>query len=185
MEAKLWRNPEARRKVIGQILDYAKEISRWSYEDLEREISRSLRAVTGAPKRLFNLIAEKHPDLSEADFVDAVSRSLKHGEFLLLIVGDGIREGVASITEFIKNAGTLHFTFGLVEMAIYKLNDKELLVQPRILAQTMIVNRTVITLEADGLIAKNELRRLSTAIPERPTGPRSALAICWAYFKFC
>ncbi len=33
VEAKLWRNPEARRKVIGQILDYAKELSRWNYED--------------------------------------------------------------------------------------------------------------------------------------------------------
>lgn len=30
LEAKLWRNPEARRKVVGQILDYAKELSTWS-----------------------------------------------------------------------------------------------------------------------------------------------------------
>ncbi len=154
LEAKLWRNPEARRKVIGQILDYAKEISRWTYEDLQREVSRSLRTSTGAPKRLFDIMAEEYPDLAEAEFVDAVSRSLKHGEFLLLIVGDGIREGVAAIAEFIENHGTLHFSFGLVEMVIYRLGDKELLVQPRILAQTMIVNRTVITLDADGLIAK-------------------------------
>jgi len=28
VEAKLWRNPEARRKVIGQILDYAKVLFR-------------------------------------------------------------------------------------------------------------------------------------------------------------
>lgn len=39
LEAKLWRNPEARRKVVGQILDYAKELSHWSYEDLQREVS--------------------------------------------------------------------------------------------------------------------------------------------------
>jgi hypothetical protein len=155
LEAKLWRNPEARRKVIGQILDYAKEISRWTYEGLQREITRSLRTSAGTPKRLYDLVAEQYPDLVEADFVDAVSRSLKHGEFLLLIVGDGIREGVAAITEFIENHGTLHFSFGLVEMAIYRLDNKDLLVQPRVLAQTMIVNRTVITLEADGLIAKN------------------------------
>lgn len=31
-ECKLWRNPEARRKVVGQILDYAKDISRWSLQ---------------------------------------------------------------------------------------------------------------------------------------------------------
>ena len=26
VECKLWRNPEARREVVGQILDYAKEL---------------------------------------------------------------------------------------------------------------------------------------------------------------
>lgn len=36
VEAKLWRNPEARRKVIAQVLDYAKELARWGYEDLQR-----------------------------------------------------------------------------------------------------------------------------------------------------
>ncbi len=42
-EFKLWRNPQARREVIGQILDYAKELAAWSYEDLQREVSRALR----------------------------------------------------------------------------------------------------------------------------------------------
>lgn len=31
VETKLWRNPEARRKVIAQILDYAKELAQWSF----------------------------------------------------------------------------------------------------------------------------------------------------------
>lgn len=30
VETKLWRNPEARREVIGQVLDYAKDLSRLS-----------------------------------------------------------------------------------------------------------------------------------------------------------
>ena len=42
IETKLWRNPEARRKVVAQILDYAKELSSWTYEDLQREINRRL-----------------------------------------------------------------------------------------------------------------------------------------------
>ena len=32
-ECKLWRNPQGRREVVGQILDYAKELSRWSLSD--------------------------------------------------------------------------------------------------------------------------------------------------------
>lgn len=36
VECKLWRNPEARRKVVGQVLDYAKELARWTSADIER-----------------------------------------------------------------------------------------------------------------------------------------------------
>ena len=42
-EFKLWRNPQARREVIGQILDYTKELASWSYEDLQREVSKALQ----------------------------------------------------------------------------------------------------------------------------------------------
>ena len=35
VETKLWRNPEARRKVVGQILDYAAALSRLSFEELD------------------------------------------------------------------------------------------------------------------------------------------------------
>ena len=42
-EFKLWRNPQARREVIGQILDYAKELASWRYADLQREVSRTRR----------------------------------------------------------------------------------------------------------------------------------------------
>ncbi|MEZ7275105.1 hypothetical protein NYF14_16890 [Sphingobium sp. 10 DY56-G10] len=39
VECKLWRNPQARREVVGQILDYACELSRFAYEDLQRQVS--------------------------------------------------------------------------------------------------------------------------------------------------
>ncbi|WP_210168567.1 hypothetical protein [Rhizobium sp. Leaf371] len=42
VECKLWRNPESRREVVGQIIDDAKELSRWKSSDLQREVSRRL-----------------------------------------------------------------------------------------------------------------------------------------------
>lgn len=154
LEAKLWRNPESRRKVVAQILDYAKELSRWSYEDLQRSVS----AATGRKgNSLMELVREQHADLDEAEFVDAVSRGLKQGRFLLLIVGDGIREGAASIAEFIQRVGTLEFTFGLVELALYGAEKGGIFVQPRVLARTEIIQRQVVVIQDGRMTLEDDL----------------------------
>lgn len=46
-EFKLWSNPEARRVVIAQILDYAKDLASWGYENLQREVSLRLGGRAG------------------------------------------------------------------------------------------------------------------------------------------
>lgn len=40
VECKLWRNPEARRQVIAQVIDYAKDMSTWTYERTISAIDR-------------------------------------------------------------------------------------------------------------------------------------------------
>ena len=84
-EFKLWWNPQARREVIGQILDYTKELAVWSYEDLQREMSKALGRKGNVP---YELVREQSLDVDEGEFVDNASRHLKRGEFLLLIIGD-------------------------------------------------------------------------------------------------
>jgi hypothetical protein len=154
VEAKLWRNPESRRKVIGQILDYAKELSRWNYETFDAAVRRARRAEEGEqPKGLVDLLGFAPESPEAARFFDALSQSLKRGDLLLLIVGDGIREGVGAITEFLEGHASLHFTFGLVEMAIYTMPDGGQLVQPRVLAQSTIVRRIVVDLRHESIEA--------------------------------
>jgi len=155
LEAKLWRNPEARRKVVAQILDYAKEFSRWDYEDLQRETSRKLGRKGNA---LFELVAEKYPDTNEAQFVDEVQQSLEQGRFLLLILGDGIREGAAAIADFIGSVGSLEFTFGLVELALYKDDTVGMVVQPRVIARTVEMERYIIRLPDEAYIEDEEIQ---------------------------
>ena len=145
VECKLWRNPEARREVVGQILDYAKELARWRYEDLQREVSRA-RGEPGV-NAVFNAVAAAHPEIREAEFVDQVSRNLSSGRFLLLVVGDGIREGTENIVQFVARHSGLHFTFGLVEVVSYGLPDGRLIVQPRLLARTVNLTRAVVRVE--------------------------------------
>jgi hypothetical protein len=146
VECKLWRNPEARREVIGQVLDYAKEFSRWSYEDLDAAVKQA----SGMP--LFSIIRSEFDGIDEAEFVDKVSRNLRLGRFLLLVVGDGIREGVENMATFLQQHAGIDFTFGLVELAVYRLPDKQgLLVQPRVLAQTYAIERAVVRSELGGI----------------------------------
>lgn len=154
VEAKLWRNPEARRKVVGQILDYAKELAQWRYERLDAAVKLARRRG-GAAGGLVEAVSASVPEADQARFVDGVSRSLRRGDLLLLIVGDGIREGVGAITEFLEKHGTLHFTFGLIEMAIYRAPGGGHFVQPRVLAQSSIVRRIVVSADA-GLSVADE-----------------------------
>jgi hypothetical protein len=64
VECKLWRNPEARRQVVGQILDYATQISRWTYQDLQRAVDEA----RGADRKSLYAIVAEHTDRD--DFVD-------------------------------------------------------------------------------------------------------------------
>lgn len=141
VETKLWRNPEARRVVVAQILDYAKQLTSWSFSDLARETAV---ATKQGSDYLLNCVRKANPNVDEADFIDGVTNSLKSGDFLLLIVGDGIRTGTESLVNFIEQYGNLRFGFGLIEVAAFKLPNNEVLLQPRILAKTEILERTVL-----------------------------------------
>ncbi|WP_245477737.1 hypothetical protein [Bradyrhizobium guangxiense] len=141
VECKLWRNPEARREVIGQILDYAKVLSRWSFSDLQREVGS--RTGTG-PDALLQLVRNVAPNVDEIQFTDAVTANLRRGRFLLLILGDGVREDVEAIASYLRIHAGLHFTFGLVEFPVYRLPNGEHLVAPRVVARTTSIVRNVV-----------------------------------------
>ena len=162
VECKLWRNPEGRREVVGQILDYAKELSRWSSSDLQREVSRRLKRE-GNP--LLDLVLAADPSVDEVAFNDALTRNLRRGRFLLLIVGDGIREGVEAIAEYLQEHAGLHFSLGLVEMPIYELPDGSRLVAPRVLARTANMTRNVVAVP-DGHVVE----QIKEAAPSAPGG---------------
>jgi hypothetical protein len=143
VECKLWKNPESRREVVGQILDYAKELSRWSSADLQREAGRRLKC-DGAT--MLARVQAVDPTLDEMAFNDALTASLRRGRFLLVILGDGIREGVEAIAEYLQAHAGLHFSLGLVEMPVFGLPDGSRLVSPRVLARTTVIRREVVAI---------------------------------------
>ncbi len=143
VECKLWRNPQSRREVVAQVLDYARAISRWSYSDLQRQVAMARRRTGNVP---YELVQGAGAEVLEHDFVDATASALRAGRFLLLIAGDGIREDVGALSELINNNSALGFSFGLVEVALYGLPDGALAIQPRAVAKTRIIERNVVVL---------------------------------------
>ena len=155
IETKLWRNPEARRKVVAQILDYAKELSSWTYEDLQREINRRLGKKGNT---LYEIVQSTNSELAppEADFVDTVNRNLERGKFLLLIVGDGIREGAIGITEFLSNVGHLNFAFAMIELSIYKAKDLGTLIIPKTIVKTTEISKMTVEIPQGFILSKSD-----------------------------
>lgn len=151
VETKLWRNPEARREVVGQIIDYAKELSKWTFTDLNNAVISSSRSYNNSSDGLLDIL-KKHGHLTEQDdhfIIDNISRNLKRGRFLLLIVGDGIRESVEDMIEYLSLSPQVHFTLALVELQVFKLNDAKssLIVIPQVVTRTEEITRAIIRIE--------------------------------------
>jgi hypothetical protein len=150
VETKLWRNPEARRSVIAQVIDYAKDIAEWSYDLLIEAIRKSnLYKNNGDP--LIDLFSETEgDDFNQIVFIDRVTRNLQKGRFLLLIVGDGIQEGVEKMANFLQQTPYLGYSLALVELAVYRESPerKEMLyIQPKILVRTKEITRAIVELK--------------------------------------
>ena len=145
VEAKLWRNPQARREVVGQIIDYATALSDWSYEDLDAVCRQA------AGQGLWEAVADAHEGLAAQDqayFVDAVARNLRYGRFLLLVVGDGIREEVERMASYVQQAPRLQFHLALVELGIYDTPDGQLrTIVPSVVARTEEITRAVVRVD--------------------------------------
>lgn len=166
VECKLWRNPQARREVVAQVLHYAQAISRWSYSDLQRQVSMATGLTGNTP---YELVKASQLDLVEHEFVDATAAALRSGKFLLLIAGDGIREDVGGMAELINNNAAMGFSFGLIEVALYGFDDGALAIQPRVVAKTRIIEKTVVVLRdtAGASVAVD----LEIAPPDTPATP--------------
>ena len=143
VEAKLWRNPEARRKVVGQILDYAKDLSGFSYSDLEKAVRTARREPQAS---LFALAAPHADPQDEAAFIDAVSRNLKRGRMLLIIAGDGIQEGAEQLAAFVQSRAGLGFSLAMVELTLWRQGE-DLIVIPQTPTRTVQIERTVLRLD--------------------------------------
>lgn len=143
VEVKLWRNPQARREVVAQALDYVAALTGMGFETFE-QVCRKGKGMAAAT--LHALVAEQGDALDEASFIDAVSRNLARGRVLVMVLGDGIRSEVQSLAGLLQSHAGAHFTFALIELALWQdHSDGAILAVPSTLARTEMIHRGVVT----------------------------------------
>lgn len=153
VEVKLWKNQEARRKVVAQILEYAKDFAALSYDDLNAEFIKKNPGSSGKDNPIYEAVASYAPDApNETIFVDRISRNLREGRFLLLIVGDGIREELVNLAKYLLHH-SLRYAFGLVQVKLFDLPDGNVVALPLVMAKTQTVERhvTVVSTQGDNI----------------------------------
>lgn len=143
VETKLWRNPEARREVVAQAISYAAAMSGWDAERFAEAVARARGESGGAVASLTRAV-QRAESFDERGFWDRLTANLRRGRVLLLIAGDGIREGVHELTDALQAAPHLSFALALVELPVYDLGDGQRLMVPRVPLRTTEIARRVI-----------------------------------------
>ncbi len=149
VETKLWKNPDKHRTVVAQVIDYAKELATWDYDQLCTAVLASSRNRSEGVASLDEKMAAalSSAGVERHEFQENVATCLSEGRFLLLIVGDRISPNIALLTKAIRSAPGLGFTLGLAEMQLYKMNagnDWPLIVVPEIVGRTVEKTRGVV-----------------------------------------
>ena len=180
VETKLWRNPQAKREVVAQAIDYGSSISKWSYSRLNDVVRRHTKRFENAELNLIDWVEHQCGPVEGGRefFEETVARNLRLGRFLIVIVGDRIRQSVVDLINYVNKYPHLATDIVLVELSCYRWKpeaDWPLLVVPAIVARTEIVERSVIqvTVKQDGAY-QVEVRQEGA---EKKTGERKRVTL--------
>ncbi|RMF41877.1 MAG: hypothetical protein D6753_08870 [Planctomycetota bacterium] len=151
VETKLWRNPQARREVLSQTLDYIKDLVQKDFDWFAGQWAQYRNATGHEHEDLVVALNELSDDeIDEPFIVDRVNRALSRGDVIALIVGDGIETRLLELVMHLcKDSSHLRYSLALVEMACYKLNEhnEEILVVPRIVQDVEPVQRAYVRVD--------------------------------------
>lgn len=123
IECKLATNPESKRKVIGQILEYAAYLWKMSYD----KVNDRIQSLKG--KNLSDLVAEAVAGgWDEENFRNSIKQSLESGSFILVIVVDEINENLKRTIRYINECSKSAFSLHALEMQRFQADVVEILV---------------------------------------------------------
>jgi hypothetical protein len=131
-EDKLVRNPEARREVLGQVVDYALKLRNLCAKDI----------VEALP------LGETRDWLAGEE---NVKRALQDGDFLLVICGDRVHRKVVDYLGFLKEQldPLTSVEIALMSLAIYSNGSQHILV-PHVVSALRVEERKTIRVVVEG-----------------------------------
>ena len=126
-ETKLRRNREARREVVGQIIEYASYASQWTADDVYKtaneyfaKSSKTRQSHRG--KTLDEVMKEMvGVEFSDDDFRAEVGRNLKDGSIRLIIAVDELLEPLRAIVTFLNS----HSDFDVLVLQVTDFQESE------------------------------------------------------------
>jgi hypothetical protein len=153
VETKLWRNPEAKREVVAQLIDYATALSQLDYTALNELVADYLQRYEGITSTLQDWV-ETRVEPVDVGFQRRVSRNLKLGRFLLLIVTDHERPAVVDMIKRVSIAATLAMDVAVVELRPFRrgnVGDGSVLLVPYVAGRTEITERSIVEVTVSGV----------------------------------
>lgn len=176
VETKLWRNPEAHRTVVAQILEYARTLSTWSYQKLDDSVKAYMKKRIGIEISLYEAVnkAVRNLSVNEIELQAKIQDCLTNGQFALVIVGDKVYPQATQLAETIQSAPNLQFTLGFVELSCYKLEKDTtwpLIIVPNFITKTKEHIRAVVKVIYEEKIPTVQV----TTPPDEPTTSRTSL----------
>lgn len=115
VEVKLRKNGEIKRRVIGQMLEYAAYAKFWTAQDLRATATRTHSDWRQAIRELIGeLISDDHEEL----FWQTVAENLSSGKMHLGLVADEIPEETQDVLEFLQEQMPAISVFGIEIRAV-------------------------------------------------------------------
>ena len=134
VEVKRGDNPEVRRAIVGQILEYAAHASNtWSAGELREAFERNAAARNRDPEEELSKLLAMNDDANADEFWDDVSTKLAAKRLRLLFVSDSIPDPLARIVELL-NSETVNIEVLAVEVKQFKGQEGQTLV-PRVIGR--------------------------------------------------
>jgi len=123
VETKLAKNPQVRREVIGQIIEYASFLCQWDADKIEQQANEYLTPRGKSETGLFEALASKSRDSDlplDADaFRSKLEENLHMGNIRLVIAVDELVEPLRATVSFLNS-------FSAFDLLILQLRDFEL-----------------------------------------------------------